>query len=339
MKHAVSIAAFAAFALALGACGRHGGAPSPAGSASARPRAAEEASARAAAVAPSATGSSEGTGTGPTLLPMAIGCRAIAVHGNVTTADGKPLALNASLTTAGVLTLSPGASVAVKHTETARELVISGPGRVLPCERGEERFLLTEGRAQTATWAGARPGAEVLIATPLGAIHYGDAKLEVRVDAHRLTVLSDVGDAWVLPSLAASEEKVPAGKRFEKRGPLPDVKALVVECEKRAEDAEARARAVLVPGRGAASLGVRAAEHVRARKAARAACAIAAASVLSLEDAPDAANAPHGPDAKQPNKAHNATEKTELGRRVAYADARWRSVPPRVDPAQKVESR
>jgi hypothetical protein len=251
----------------------------------------------------------------------------------VTESDGQPLTTGASLDRAGTLTLSAGASIAVKHTETSRELVFSGPGRLLACDRGEERFLLAVGRVQTATWAGARPGAEVLVATPFGAVRYGDAKLDVRVDGRGLTVFSEIGDAWVLPSLASlSEEKVPAGRRLEKRGPVPDVKALVADCEKRAGDAEARAREVLVPGHGAASLGVRAAEHVRARKTARASCAIAAASLLSSATAADVQK-----DA--PKDANKANEKTELGRRVAYADARWRSVPPRVDPAQKVESR
>jgi hypothetical protein len=224
VKHAGSIAAVA---FALGACSRHGDAPTPTGSASAHPHPAAESSARAAAQPP-ASASSEGPGTGPTLLPPANGCRAIAVHGNVTTADGTPLALNASLGGTGMLTLAPDASVAVKHTETARELVFSGPGRVLPCERGEERFLLAEGRAQTATWAGARPGAEVLVATPLGAIRYGDAKLDLHVDVRGLTVVSEIGDAWVVPSLSPSEEKVPAGKTFKRRGPFPYVKAVVI---------------------------------------------------------------------------------------------------------------
>jgi hypothetical protein len=321
VKHAGAIAVVAAVAFALGACDRRGGAPAPAASAAASARPAPEPAASAASPAKSAASSAEAADTSQPFLAEAGRCRAIAVHGTVTAADGKPLTPNASLERTGVLTLLPDASVAVKHTETSRELVFSGKGRVLPCERGEERFLLNEGRARTTTWAGARPGAEVLVATPFGAIRYGDAKLDVRVDSRMLTVVSEIGDAWVLPALSSSEEKVPAGRRFEKRGPAPDVKALVAECEKRAEDAEARARAVLVPGSGAAPLGVRAAEHVRARSSARASCAIAAASILSLETAP---------------------EKAELGGRLASADARWRGIPshtPQLGPAPKVESR
>ena len=67
----------------------------------------------------------------------------------------------------------------------------------------------------------------------------------------------------------------------------------------------------------AAPLGARAAEHVRARKAARSSCAIAEAAVET---------------------AKTAAEKDELRRRLTYADARWRSVPP-TEPAEKVESR
>jgi hypothetical protein len=268
-------------------------------------------------------------------------CRAIAVKGTVTATGGAPLVLGASLDRAGWVDLADGATLAVKNAETSRELVFAGPARLLPCDRGEERFLMPEGGAQTSTWAGARPGAEVLIATPFGTVRYGDAKLDVHVDPKALTVTSEIGDAWVWLGGAAAEEKIPAGKRFEKRGHAPDVKGLVADCEKRAEDAETRARAVLVPGASSAPLGARAAEHVRARKAARLSCASAASAVQT---------------------AKTDADKDALGRRVSYADARWRSVPPlgttatasapvrgegagkgtgteHTDPAQKVESR
>jgi len=128
----------------------------------------------------------------------------------------------------------------------------------------------------------------------------------VHLDDKGLTVASDVGDAWLELPLGAGEEKITGGKRFTRQGRAPDVKALVGDCEKRAADTEARAREVLAPGRNAAPLGTRAAAHVRARKAARASCAIAAAAV---------------------EMAKTPAVKDELKRRVAYAEARWRSVP------------
>jgi hypothetical protein len=216
----------------------------------------------------------------------------------------------------------------VKHTETTRELVFDGPASLLACEHGEERFLLTSGDVHTATWAGARPGAEVLLGTPFGAVRYGDAKLDVHVDEQGLLVTSATGDAWVERPLGGGEEKITAGKRMAFRGRAPDVKALVGDCEKRAEDTEKRARAVLAPGKNAAPLGTRAAEHVRARKAARASCAIAEAAVETAKTAAEA-------------------ERDALRRRLTYADARWRSVPPTEptkpteprEPTEKAESR
>ena len=99
----------------------------------------------------------------------------------------------------------------MKNTETTRELVFDGPASLLACERGEERFLLTSGDVHTTTWAGARPGAEVLLGTPFGAVRYGDAKLDVHVDEKGLLVASEVGDAWVeLPRGAGKRKFQPA---------------------------------------------------------------------------------------------------------------------------------
>ncbi len=310
----------AAAAVALLGCGRSPGAPAPTPSAraSAAPSASSAPVASASAGAPAPAGAATGLGG---VLQAQASCRAIAVKGTVKAASGQALVVGTSLDRTGWLDLGPGASVAVKNTETARELVFDGPARVLPCDRGEERFVVPEGHVGTTTWAGARPGAEVLLATPFGAVRYGNAKLRVDVDAKGLTVSSDSGDAWVWAAGAAHEEKIPEGKRFENRGHPSEVKALVADCEKHAEDAETRARAVLVPAKSAAPLGVRAAEHVRARKAARASCAIAAAAVQT---------------------AKTDADKDALGRRVSYAEARWRSVPPlrsSDDPAQKDESR
>ena len=229
------------------------------------------------------------------------------------TADGQPLADGAPLDAAGWVDVPEGGELAVKNGETSRELVFTGASHLLACEHGEERFLLTSGTVRTSTWAGARPGAEVSLATPWGLVRYGDAKLEVHVE-HGLSVSSETGDAWVALPLGAGEEKIPAGKRLQRRGGTVDVKSLVADCEKRAEDAEARARAVLAPSHGAAPLGTRAAEHVRARQAARASCAIAAAALET---------------------AKSVADKDSFRRRVSYAEARWRSVPPR----EKVESR
>ncbi|HVW25332.1 MAG TPA: hypothetical protein VHC69_08165 [Polyangiaceae bacterium] len=299
----------AALLLAPTGCARHGGAPSPSASA---PSPSASAGPSAAATAPSAAAPAGSASTSaaaetPTRAPVArAACRALTVQGAVVTANGQPLTSGAAMDAAGWVAAPAGARVGVKHLETTRELVFEGPASFLACERGEERFLLTSGDVHTATWAGARPGAEVLLGTPFGAVRYGDAKLDVHLDDQGLTVGSDVGDAFIELPLGAGEEKITGGKRFSRRGRAPDVKALVGDCEKSAAEAESRARAVLAPGRNAAPLGTRAAAHVRARKAARASCAIAAAAVET---------------------AKTQAEKDDLLRRVAYAEARWRSVP------------
>jgi hypothetical protein len=317
-----------AIVLMAAGCHRRSETSKPAGASA--PAAASTALAPRAAPTSAAPEPGASTGSSGTVLAPANACRAIAVKGHVTV-GGAVLTTGAPLDRSAWLELDPGASVAVKHSETSRELIFTGKGRVLPCERGEERFLLVEGKAETATWAGARPGAEVLVATPFGAVRYGDAKLVIGVDAHGLSVASETGDAWLFAS--GTEEKVASGKRAERRGPTPDVKSLVGECEKRAAEAEKRARAVLVPGPGAAPLGTRAAEHVRARKAARASCAVASAAIGML------ALAGRTGGAGQAGQTGQAERSDDLGRRVAYADAQWRSVPPQVDPSPKVESR
>lgn len=229
------------------------------------------------------------------------------MKGRVTREGGAALVTGAVLDRPAWLELAKGAELAVKHADTSRELVFRGPGRVLPCDRGEERYLLVRGEAGTTTWAGARPGAEVLVATPFGVVLYGDAKLAIRVDAQGLSVKAEVGDAWIDgPGAKVPEEKVSAGGLATRKGPAPNVKALMAGCLEAAESAAARAREVLAPGRSASPLGVRAAEHVRARRAARAACAVAAVAVGSLEMGQD---------------------RDDLGRGLGVAEARWRGMP------------
>jgi hypothetical protein len=237
------------------------------------------------------------------------------VKGTATTDDGEKLASGAVLDRPRWITLAAGAEVAVKHAETTREVVFHGPARFLPCERGEERFLLTRGRAVTATWAGARPGAEVVIATPLGAAVYGDAKLDVHVEGNTLSVHSDNGEAALYPSAIseggekpstdATGVKVFAGKTEKAKAASVDVKALVSSCEASATTAEARARDVLGAEKKV-PLGELAAAHVRARKVARIQCEIAAAGLGTLE---------------------NGQNHDELARAVQRAEARFRGVP------------
>jgi hypothetical protein len=141
----------------------------------------------------------------------------------------------------------------------------------------------------------------------------------VKVDAHELSVQAQAGDAWLeSPSDADGivEEKISAGKRLSRRGLTVDVTGLVSGCDVAAEAAEARARALLHPGSSdrATPLGARAAEHMRARRAARFACAIAEAALGTLEIGGD---------------------RDALAEGLTRAEARFRGVPS----AEKTESR
>jgi hypothetical protein len=133
---------------------------------------------------------------------------------------------------------------------------------------------------------GARPGAEVLIATPLGALRYGDADFTLALDDKKLALTVRTGQVDFDPASGKPPNQplqkltLPFGK--------PDPIALIARCKDAAEAAEASARRV---GDKSAPepLGERAQAHVKARKAARAACTVAAASTGLVADPTDSA--------------------------------------------------
>jgi hypothetical protein len=151
--------------------------------------------------------------------------------------------------------------------------------------------LLAQGKMIIGSGMGARPGAEVLIATPVAAVRYADADFSLQLDEKRLTVEVRAGQVE-LDSAAATPGPTDA-KRL--KSPLhakdkvtvalgkPDVALLLSRCQVAAEAAAATARKV---GDKSAPepLGERAQAHVRARKAARAACTIAAAATGLVAD-------------------------------------------------------
>jgi hypothetical protein len=261
---------------------------------------------------------------GMRVLAPAKNCRAIDVKGRIVDDADHPITTSAALDRPVWLGMDRKAVLAVKDAETGRELIFTGPGRVRPCVSGEERFYLVRGDVRTTPGAGARPGAEVLVATPHGVVRYGDALLDVRVDAGAISVRVDMGDAWFeVPSADGSgitEEKIPAGKRLERKGLSVDVKALVGTCEATAKVAEERARVVLKPGPSeqTAPLGERAAEHMRARRSARFACALAGAALGTVE---------------------NVGDRDVLDHALGRAEARFRGMPSKPSDVEKSESR
>jgi hypothetical protein len=288
------------------------------GAASARPE---------SPVAPTATAvpvASVHDDLGQRVLAPAKNCRAIDVKGQVVDEANHPITTSAPLDRAVWLDLAGKAVVAVKDTETGRELVFTGPGRIYPCVAGEERFYVARGGVRTTAAAGARPGAEVLVATPHGVVRYGDARLDIKVDPGAIAVRAHVGDAWFeIPTpdgTGISEEKVAAGTRLERKGLSVDVKALVGTCDATAKVAEERARVVLKPGPSeqATPLGARAAEHMRARRSARFACALAAAALGTVE---------------------NVGDRDAYDQALGRAEARFRGMPSKPSSTEKSESR
>jgi hypothetical protein len=223
--------------------------------------------------------------TAPAPAPVAR-CRAIRVSGEAKVGDA-PLASGELLDGEAWASLGKDASVALKHTATGRELNISGPALFRACRRGREQVLLARGKVEAGTGMGVRPGAEVLIATPLAAVRYGDAELSLVLDDKKLSLAVRAGQVEVepQPEKPGKPVKSPLHAKDKLTLPLgkPDPHALMAHCKQAAEAAEASARRV--GDRSAPEpLGERAQAHVRARKLARGACTVAASATGLVAD-------------------------------------------------------
>jgi hypothetical protein len=207
------------------------------------------------------------------------------VSGSVALEGGGPLVSGALVDGSAWLELPDKSEVWLKHPPSGRELNVFGPGRVLACRAGREELLLASGKVTTSTGAGARPGAEVLIATPQAALRYGNAELVATTRDGKLALEVRAGETWVEAADPAAKLKTnpvrPKGK-LSLRGKL-GAEALIERCHVLAEAAAESARQVLSP-KADSGLGERAATQVRDRRSARAACSIAAAATGLVAD-------------------------------------------------------
>jgi hypothetical protein len=251
---------------ALVACGKgHGSAPAPSVAVSAAP----------SVPTPSASAVD--------LAPAPATCRALRVVGAAHLGDA-PLASGAELDGKEWANLAEGASLTLKHTSSGRELSVQGPALFRACLRGREQLLLARGTVQAGAGMGVRPGAEVLIATPVAVARYADADFKLVLSDKKLNVEVRAGQLE-LDSATDTPLKSPLGAKDKLGVPLgkPDPVALMARCQVAAEEAVETGRKV---GDRAASesLGERAAAHVKARRAARSKCTIAAASIGLVAD-------------------------------------------------------
>lgn len=192
------------------------------------------------------------------------------------------------------LKLTPEEGLVVKSTVSGRELGLDGPLLAEVCPEGEEEVRLSFGSVRGFAGAGVRPGAEVLIATPLGVVRFNEANLKVEVApaAERLSVTVTAGRAVFLAAkeprgdAGIEELTVAAGVPFVLARPAAPVSRLARDlaswCARQADVVEQMARALLHADAG--ELGTRAAEHVGARRLAWALCSSARAAAALDEE-------------------------------------------------------
>lgn len=235
---------------------------------------ASSASARANASAP--LPSSAASALPPPVPPT---CRALRVTGEAKVGD-KPLASGAALDGSEWVSLAKDAQLTLKHAQSGRELAVAGPALFRACRRGREQLLLARGSVVATAGMGARPGAEVLIATPVAAVHYADAELTLELSETSLSIAVRVGSVEVTALPPPKKAlKSPLKPRDKLRLPVgkTDAARLIADCKAAAEQAEQLARRV-ADASATEPLGQRAQAHVKARKSARASCTVAAAA-------------------------------------------------------------
>jgi hypothetical protein len=213
----------------------------------------------------------------------------LTTSGEAKRSDGAPLVSGETLDGSEWLELADGAKVSLRHVASAREWALLGPAKVRPCLDGEEQLALSSGRVKTSAGAGARPGAEVFVFTPLGTVRYGDATLAVTLEAARLSLALDAGDAWFEPTGKSPGPRPETRKlgRSEVVATKPNRALLEQRCAEDAQGAAEAARGMTLSApNGKLDLSKKAVSHLKARRAARLSCgeALALAGRLDGEE-------------------------------------------------------
>lgn len=245
--------------------------------------------------------------------PSPAPCRVMRVTGTVRRPDGVAVATQDALDGRSWLDIEPRAELVLRHGASARELSLHGPGRFLPCRSGLEQVLVARGTLRSSQGTGVRPGAELWVATPFGALRYADANLEVEVERSSMRLTVRGGHAFT-----EAAERLRGVRDGRVRGPdgragahgRPDAAALVRACEQAATTARESAEKLL--GAKAGQLGELAAAQLRTRRLARARCLVAEAGSETQED---------------------PVTRARLGDQLEQAEALWQGIP--TQPAQR----
>lgn len=209
-------------------------------------------------------------------------CRALRVEGDAKL-GAATLASGALLDGTDWVRLAQGASLTLKHVASGREISLSGPALFRPCRRGREQVLLARGNVQGGSGMGVRPGAEVLVATPIALVHYADADFSLALDDKKLSLQVRAGQVEVDGAAKPVKSPLHGKDKLTLLLGRPDAAQLLVTCQEAAQAAQASAMRVASPT-SAEPLGKRAQAHVIVREQARTRCAIAEASIGLVAD-------------------------------------------------------
>lgn len=231
-------------------------------------------------------------------------CRIVTLSGALTR-EGKTLRAGEAFG-GGPVELAAGARLHFVHVTSARAWSLEGPARLAACEGGAEEIVLARGTLRAEPGSGVRPGAEVWVGTPFGALRYADAGASIHVGERQLSARVATGRVWFTPLGGDSPDERPiaTSATFSAAPYRLSGASAIARCSHDASAAEERARSLLTPS--TRPLGERAAEHVRARQRARASCVSARAVALAAPGSDPSA-----------------------GAELARYDALWRGVPDR----------
>jgi hypothetical protein len=236
----------------------------------------------------------------------ALPCRALAVAGDVQADDQKtPVLERAEVPREGWLYLAAEARLVVKDPRTSRETTFRGPARVKACVDLNEESWLASGTFESSSGTGETPGAEEWVATPLGVVRFGAAKLSVEVGVRDTRVRVASGPAYIWTADDVSGRNADGGqttaidadegwlrlaagaKTLSPTSPparLTSARSALQSCISLAKTTRALASALLE----ADADPMTAMRQVATRRLARAACAVAGVRIALLDpsDAP-----------------------------------------------------